>query len=202
MVDASILLGMISSSVVAAAREAMRQQTKVNNAPAWRLTEIAVKKGRELAGTYGVDVSRVVIALYLAHAEFSDEIGGEVQRNHPRLSAEFAKHFLVEHRVSNDDIEVVLNAIRAHHDDEAISSKEAEIVKNAEAFKFVSIPGALIFLHDLGRRELPLEDAAQEVLRKLDQKLSYLTLVECKNEAAKNAKAIRKLMASLTDPES
>jgi len=67
------------------------------------------------------------------------------------------------------------------------------VVKNAECFKFVTIKGSLIFLHDLGLRKIPFEEAVEKVIEKMNQKRRLLTLVECKKEAEKNCKEIVKL---------
>ena len=185
---------MITDKVLLAARETMRRQTKLNNAPAWALTEIAVKKGGQLAEQFGVDKNQVLTSLYLAHTVFSDEIRGEVQQNHWRLSGDFASDFLQKKNVSGADAEAIVNAIRAHHNNEQCKTKMAEIVKNAECFKFVSVEGSLIYLHDLGRRGLTISDAAEAVISKLNQKLSYLTLPELRKEADENAKIITNYM--------
>lgn len=183
---------MVSRNVIQAAEKVMRAQTKKNGAPAWSLTEISVEKGRHLARSKAVREDLVVLALYLAHSVFSKDIDGEIQRDHPFLSADFAKAFLEEQAVSNEDIEVVINAIQAHHDHVEGKSLEAEVMKNAEGFKFLSVEGAEIFLKDLQRRGMTLAEAKQEVKRKMSQKLGFLTFPECIVEARNNITLIEK----------
>ncbi len=65
------------------AKELMYQQTQINKAPAWKLTELAVEKGKELAKKYGEDETLIVVSLYLAHTVFSRVWMGEVQAKHP-----------------------------------------------------------------------------------------------------------------------
>lgn len=175
------------------AKELMYQQTQINKAPAWKLTELAVEKGKELAKKYGEDEMLIVVSLYLAHTVFSRVWMGEVQQKHPFLSAEFVQKFLMHWEIPKEKQKIILNAIEAHHGDVKTETKVAEIVKNAECFKFVTVEGALIWLHELGIRQIPYEEACDKVLKKMEQKRKLLTLEECIVEAEKNCLEIRKL---------
>lgn len=173
----------------------MKEQTKVNLAPAWLLTEIAVEKGRELAKKYECDEEVVVAALYLAHTKFDRVWGGPVQQKHPELSAEFVKKYLDEWNVSGEKQDMILNAILAHHDKVPTKSKEAEVMKNAECYKFITVKGSLILLHELGIRGVPYKEAALKVIQKMEQKLLFLTLDECVEDGKNNKKEILGLFA-------
>ena len=176
--------------VVKKARELMYEQTKKNKAPAWGLTEIAIEKGEQLANQYHIDKDLVLISLYLQHTVFSRIYKGEIQKNHPKLSAEFSKKYLEEWGVSEENQKVILNAIEAHHNAIEATSLVAEVVKNAECFKFVTVRGALIWLHELGLRGVPYEESVERVIEKMEQKKKLITLPECIEEAEKNCKDI------------
>ncbi|MCL2451584.1 hypothetical protein FWD20_01760 [Candidatus Saccharibacteria bacterium] len=182
--------------VVLMARDLMKECTEKNGAPAWCLTELAIKQGEILAKKYGVDVRLVKIALYLAHTVFSPIWKGEVQKNHPQLSSEFSKSYLDKWRVSPDDQAVILNAIEAHHGQVPTASLTAEVMKNAECAKFTTVQGALIWLHELGRRGVPYQESVEKVFAKMEQKRELLTLDNCVAEAEKNCTKIRKLFES------
>ena len=168
----------------------LNEQTKKNKAPAWALTEIAIEKGEQLANQYHVDKDLVLISLYLQHTVFSRVYKGEIQKNHPQLSAEFSKKYLEEWGVSEKDKKVILNAIEAHHNAIKATSLVAEVVKNAECFKFVTVKGALIWLHELGLRGVSYEESVERVIEKMEQKKKLLTLSACIEEAEKNCKDI------------
>lgn len=185
---------MISNKIIQKAKDLMLTQTKLNGAPAWPLTEIAVKKGRDLAKRHSAREDLVVTALYLAHTIFSTEINGPIQQKHRLLSADFADNFLKEQGVSSDDREVIQNAILAHHGHIPTEFLESEVMKNAEGFKFLSLEGAHIFLEDLQARGLTLEQAKKEVIRKMNQKFEYLTLPDCIDEAKRNMTVIKELI--------
>lgn len=180
-------------NIVELSRDLMRNQTQINKAPAWRLTQLAISKGRELTEKYHEDERLILTSLYLAHTVFSPIWGGEIQQNHTTLSAEFSKKYLDEWRVPEKEQKIILNSIQAHHNGIKTETKIAEIVKNAECFKFVTVEGALIYLHEWGRRQVDYEEARDKVLQKMEQKRKLLTLEECIKEAEKNCKEIRKI---------
>lgn len=181
--------------VVSRARELARQQYEKNHAPAWGLTELAVKKGEFLAKKHGVNAELVIVALYVAHTVFDEQRAGEVQSNHCHLSAEFVKPYLLEWRIGENDQRVILNAIEAHHDAVPTDSKEAEVMKNAECFKFLTLEGTSIFLADLRRRGMTHDEAAEYAMDKMNQKFSFLTLEDCKQEAERNRGLILKVLS-------
>lgn len=177
------------------AKQIMRRQTEKNKAPAWLLTELAVKKGKMLAKKHKADKELVVASLYLAHVVFDREWKGRIQRNHTKLSSEFAKKQLEKLHVPAIKQKIILNAIKAHHGKIPTNSLEAEIVKNAECFKFVTLKGVLIFLHELGIRGMQFEEAAKYTLEKMNQKKKLLTFKDCKKEAGKNCKEIKEIFS-------
>lgn len=180
-------------NLVEMSRDLMYQQTQLNKAPAWRLTELAILKGKELAQKYQEDERLILTSLYLAHTVFSPIWAGEIQQNHTNLSAEFSQKYLDEWQVPRKEQKIILNSIQAHHDKVKVETKIAEIVKNAECFKFVTVEGALIYLHEWGRRQVEYEQARQKVLQKMEQKRKLLTLDECVKEAEENCQDIRKI---------
>jgi len=88
--------------IVEKARELMYEQTQKNKAPAWRLTELAIEKGKELAEKYNEDSRLILTSLYLAHTVFDRIWAGEIQKAHPMLSAEFSKPYLEKWGVSTE----------------------------------------------------------------------------------------------------
>ncbi len=173
-------------------------QTKKNGAPAWTLTEIAVDNGKRLAKKYKVDEKVVLVSLYLAHTIFSTKIKGRIQKNHESLSADFAKRYLKKWRVSEKEIDIIINSILCHHDRYKPTSLEAEVMKNAECFKFLTIQGAIVFIHHLGNRGLTLEEAVEFAKSKASQKLSYISLSGVKATAKKSYQETNSLLNSMS----
>ena len=183
--------------LAALSKALMLKQTKKNKAPAWVLTEHVVRYGKKVAPRYGVDPDLVVACLYLAHTRFSPIWEGYVQRNHERLSSQYVLPYLKKWQVAPKDISLLQNAIEAHHDHVRGTSKLAEVMKNAECMKFVTVDGVLYYFHDLGKRGWAPELSARRVLAKMNQKLGYLTLPDCISIAKKNRREIEKLFTPL-----
>lgn len=179
--------------IVNLSKELMLKQTQKNKAPSWLLTELAIKKGKELSKRYNVNEQLVLISLYLAHTVFSPIWQGEIQKNHPELSSKFVKKYLDEWGVNKSEQEIILNSIEAHHDKVPTKSKIAEVVKNAECFKFLTVQGSLILLHELGLRQVPFNEAVKKVIQKMDNKKDLLTLDECIKESKENCSKIQEL---------
>jgi hypothetical protein len=180
-------------SIVAKARALMKNRTLINKAPAWALTEIAIEKGRQLSKLYKVNEDLVLAALYLAHIAFSTKFKGKIQQRHEEFSAKLAEKYLKQWKVSQSEIRIILNAIRAHHGKVPTESKVAEVVKNAECFKFLTVKGELILLHDMATRYMPFLEAVAFAKYKAKQKMGYITLKEVKPEAERNYKQILKI---------
>ena len=125
-------IGMIDPETIIAAKKLMKDQTKKNGAPVWRLTEIAVDRGRKLAKKYGAIEDLVVISLYLAHTVFSKDIGGEIQQNHMFLSADFADNFLASRGLPINERNKVKNAITGQRDEQRTSKKRANTKNETE----------------------------------------------------------------------
>ena len=179
--------------IITLSKELMYKQTQINKAPAWLLTELAIRKGKELSKKYDVDERLFLTSLYLAHTVFSPIWKGDIQKNHPKLSSDFVKKYLDEWNVDKNEQEIILNAIKAHHNKVPTKSKVAEVVKNAECFKFVTVEGSLILLHELGIRQVHLEEAVNKVIQKMEQKKSLLTFDDCIQEAEENCNKILEL---------
>lgn len=181
-------------NIVLAAKKFMLAQTKKNKVPAWPLTEIAVNKAKELFRYYPkVNKQVVLTALYLAHTHFG--ILRRQQRGHSFKSAVLARKFLVKHNVAENFISKVINAIEAHHGHVPTVSLEAELMKNAEAFKFLTLAGALVMLHDCGVRGWSYAKARTYTLFKMEQKYKLVTFPRCKKEAVKARGLIKKILA-------
>jgi len=182
-------------SIIADARQLMQQQTEKNQAPAWALTELAIKKGKALAKKHKVDQEIVLLALYLAHLVFSNVPKDQIQKTHEKRSLKPAKRFLDKHHYPQDKQKIILNAIESHHGKVPFQSKEAEVMINAECFKFVMVKGCLIYLHELGQRGFNYKESVKLVFYKMNQKRKLLTLPDCIKEADKNIKKIKQIFA-------
>ncbi len=171
--------------------------TDKNGAPVWELTETAVAKGRELAEKYGVDEVTVVVALYLAHICFDKVVGGKVQKNHPDLSANMAEGYLSDWGCPAEQKQNILAAIRDHHKPGKPATLVAEVMKNAECYKFITWDKLKLYYDDLLSRGYSREQSIKLVQRKFDQKKAVLTFPECIRDAEDDYTEIEEALAKL-----
>ena len=163
----------VYNNAINEAKKLMYNQTIKNKAPSWLLTMLAVNVGKELAEEYDVDENIV-----------DPVTKGEIQKNHPELSATFVENnkLLEKWNIPENERNIVLEAIRSHHKKEKSKNLIVEVIKNAECQKFITIEGALIWLHELGLRGYDFEKAKELVFYKMEQKKSLLTLDKCINK--------------------
>lgn len=188
----------IYRKAIVKARELMKEKTEENKAPSWILTELAQKVGKELAKEFNVDVNIVLLTLYLQHLIFNPIIGGEIQKNHPNLSANYVEdnNLLEKWNIPIEDRLIILEAIRVHHNKEMNSNLIIEVIKNTECQKFVTVEGALIWLHELGLRGFDYEKSKELVFYKMNQKKELLTLEKCIERGKNSCKKITEMFES------
>ncbi len=186
----------ISEEVIDKARALMQERTRLNGAPSWGLTELAIAQGKELAQEYGVDVSLITTALYLAHVVFSTDRNSEAMKKHMILSAKEAEEKLSEWGVAPDLISKIRKAIELHHTVGDSGDLFCEVMKNAECSKFLTVEGIKIFITDLTwQRDMTPEEAREYARYKMQQKLSYLTLDKVRRAADAQIPAIEALLS-------
>ena len=190
----------IYKNAIDSARNLMYKQTLKNKAPSWLLTCLAQEVGEELAEEFGVDKNIVLLTLYLQHLLFDPITNGEIQKNHPNLSADYiVNNKLLENwNIPEEDREIILEAIRSHHKKEINPRLIVEVIKNAECQKFVTIKGILIWLHELGLRGYDYEKSKELVFYKMNQKKSLLTLKECVDRGNKSCDEIMSMFENKT----
>ncbi|HCJ52272.1 MAG: hypothetical protein A2898_05570 [Candidatus Kerfeldbacteria bacterium RIFCSPLOWO2_01_FULL_48_11] len=176
----------------------MRRKTRENGAPAWGLTELAVGMGKKLARQCHADEKLVIASLYLAHIVFHTDRKSHRMKDHPKLSAKLARGYLKKWGVLKTEQDVIINAIAIHHSVLSPKSKVAEVMRNAEGYKFLTIEGCLIFLHDLGTRGMSWEKSVEYFLEKMNQKYALLTLPACKREMRKNISLLTQMLDRAT----
>lgn len=175
----------------------MFRQTLKNKGPAWGTTEIAIKKGKQFAKKYKVREDLVLIAIYLADSVFSPKAGSRISKSHEELSAKFAEKHLRQWKMSQEEINIILNSIRAHHNKVKATSKEAEVAKHADCFKFLCLEGILVLMHATGDRKMPMDEAVKYAKWKAKEKLNFISLPGLKKEAQKNYNNIIKVLDSI-----
>ncbi|NCP72102.1 hypothetical protein GW835_01770 [archaeon] len=176
--------------IIKKSKALMEKQTKLNKSPPLQLTKIAIEKGKDLSKSHKVDKNLVIVSLYLAHTIFNQQKSSKIRKEHPKLSSNFVKPYLNEWKIPIKEQKIILNSIEAHHGSIKTETKIAEVVKNAECFKFVTIEGSLIYFHELGKRGTNYKEAKKLVLEKANEKYKLLTFKECIKDVEEQMKVI------------
>ena len=143
---------------------------------------IANEKAEELALRLGADVDIVKCGTALMDIKLGEAVALKQQPKHVSMSAEYANQILEKLKVEDTKKKVVINCVLAHHGEVPYQSIEAEIVANADAYRFISEIGVFTtykFALDLGKNH---NDALDFVQFKLDEKFKILSLKQAKEE--------------------
>jgi hypothetical protein len=181
------------NEIIKKSKELMLKQTKINKSPPLLLTEIAIKKGEELSKAHNVDKNIVLTSLYLAHTIFSQDKSLQIRKEHPKLSSKFVKPYLDKWKIPLKEQKIILNSIEFHHSKNKTETKIAEVVRNAECYKFITIEGSLIYFHELGKRGISYNESKCQVLEKANEKYNLLSLRECIRDGKDNLKVIKSI---------
>lgn len=165
-----------------AAAWALEESTTYGSPPP-ELLDITNKKGVELAEKFSADKDIVFLGTNLMDIHLGRCIREGKIKEHVERSATAASSFLEKHNLSQEVIDKVLNAIKAHHGAVPFNCKEAEICANADCYRFLHPRGVLAFITMLTKRhDGDLEKIMHDVEAKADEKWGILTLDDCKRE--------------------
>lgn len=143
---------------------------------------IANQKAEELAVALGANVDLAKCGTALMDIKLGEAFKTGVQPKHVQMSAEYAKEILEKLQVDAKTTDILLNCILAHHGQIPYKSLEAEIVANADAYRFISERGVFTtykFALDMGKNH---NEALDFVQFKLDEKFKSLSLDLAKAE--------------------
>ncbi len=121
---------------------------------------------------------------------------GRVQE-HIKMSAEFADKLLIDLKVNEKTKEVLLNCVEAHHGTAPYKSLEAEIVANADCYRFIQTNGFLGCFESaskiLGEHNILKQIEFAEM--KLEEKHNTLSLDVAKEELEEQYLLTKKFIA-------
>ena len=98
------------------------------------------------------------------------------------MSSEFSSKFLKNYDITKNEFDKIINCIEAHHGKKAFDCIEAEIVANADCYRFIHPLGAFSYLGILFNRS---DDTIQNIKQlefKQKEKYNMLSLEKAKEE--------------------
>lgn len=145
----------------------------------YQLSKIA---GKKLATALNANVDIVEIALSLVDIKLGECIQKGKPAENAKASSSFAKKLLTNMGIGKEELVTIINAIEARNGDVAYLSIEAEIVANADCYRYIYPSGVFAFFADLIRSGVDQNSALRRIKAKMDEKYSILSLPKARDE--------------------
>lgn len=144
--------------------------------PTKRHYELSMEKGIELAKKLNADVNLVQAGIALMDIKLGQAAKEGHQPEHVKYCVEYAEKILTELGIEEQYYSTLINSVAAHHGAIPFASIEAEIVANADCYRFIHPRGVMSFHATVVKRGKEHDDALKAVEAKLDEKYGILSL--------------------------
>ena len=182
------------NNIIKVVEEFSLQEIEKNGSPLLDHFLIANAEGQRLVQQVSGDGDVVLLGTMLMDCKLGECIKEGKLKEHVQRSSQAGKKLLEEYNVDQETIRKVLNCIEAHHKDVPFTCKEAEIVANADCYRFLTPRGIFAYIKMLEKRYASLDEALHQVELKMDEKWNILSLPLCKKELEKNYKMFKQLI--------
>ena len=135
-----------------------------------------------LAEEHDANVDLVLIGILLMDIKLSEAIKMNKRPEHTKMSSDFAKEFLKDYDLTDEERKIIINSIEAHHGKVPFESIEAEVCANADCYRFIHPLGVFTTAEMLAKRDLPFQEQIKKLKEKLDEKYNILSLPKAKEE--------------------
>lgn len=190
---------MFSEELVRRIDDIARNEIAQYGLPTQRHYDLSLKKGIELAKKLNADVNLVQAGIALMDIKLGQAAAEKQQSQHVKYSVDFAKEVLTNLKVEEPYYSILINCVSAHHAAVPFESLEAEIVANADCYRFIHPLGVMSFHATVVKRGNEHNSALKAVEAKLDEKFSILSLDEAKSELLDYYKMFKEILISGRD---
>lgn len=163
------------------------------------ILDFSLKKGEELAELYKVDKEIVSISICLMDIKLKEAKQKGKIKEHVAMAVEFAKSFLKEYSLTEEEFDKIINGIEAHHGKIPFQCKEAEVCCNADCYIFIHPLGVFQYMNLLAKRGENIKSQAEQLKGKLEEKYQLLTLDKAKEELDEYYKMFQKVYNEIID---
>lgn len=146
------------------------------------LLDIANNAGQVLAKKLNADKDIVMLGTLFMDLKRKQAVAEGRLQDHIKMSLEVVKEFLEQFDLDEETKNKIYNCIEAHHGDIPYTCIEAEIVANADCYKFLHPKGVLQYIGILSKRYEDFKVVLEEAEKKLEEKHKVLSLDICKEE--------------------
>lgn len=172
----------VNRNVVNRALELARMEATQYGLPTEVHLDLSLQKAQEIARRLGADVNLATVGAALMDLKLGEAFAQKRLPEHVEMGVEASKQFLREQQVGESEERILLNCVAAHHGTVPFESLEAEIVANADCYRFIHPRGVVDYLGTLARRGLALDAVCDQATAKLEEKWRILSLEECKSD--------------------
>lgn len=153
------------------------------NAPSSQVFfDIAFEKANILSEEYKADKDIVLVGLSLMDIKLQEaKKKGDISK-HVLMASEFSSKFLKDYDITEEEFNKIINCIEAHHGKIPFKCIEAEIVANADCYRFIYPLGAFSYLEILANRSNDTIQNIKQLEFKQKEKYNMLSLEKAKEE--------------------
>lgn len=155
---------------------------------------IAMNNGIKLAEKLKANIDIVRIGISLMDCKLPKAQKDGIPEKHVEMSAIATKEMLKDYDLDDETKKMIINCVETHHGTKEYLSIEAEIVANADCYKFVHPKGVFAYASLLGRRLNNLDKELEQIEYKLDEKYNTLSLEIAKDELEEYYKQFKNMI--------
>ncbi len=156
--------------------------------------EISINKWIKLAKKLSVDKDLIKIWVCLMDIKLWQAFKENRVKEHIKMSALEAKKFLWNYEIEKEIFDKIIEAVEWHHWKKKFNNLEAEIVANADCYRFLSSKWIFHFITVLWKRFDNFIDILNWVEAKMDEKIDIVSLDIVKNELEPIYKNMKKYL--------
>jgi len=156
--------------------------------------DLANNIGQQIALKVNANKKIVLMGTMLMDVEIGRAMKLSRLADHINMGVETSKKFLSQFKnLSEDEIKLILGCINQHHGSKKFGSLEAEVVCNADCYRFASVRGMIGGLLSQ-KSKSSWEDQIKLFDMKADEKFNALTFDFCKKELEPQYKVIKEFI--------
>lgn len=150
--------------------------------PSIELFDISIDKGKLLAKEYNADEELVLIGICFMDIKLGEAVKQGKGLDHVNMGLGFAKDYLKEYDLTDEEKDKIMNCIEAHHGDIAFSCIESEICANADCYRFIHPFGVFAHANLISKKVDDFKTYIEQLKFKLEEKYNILSLKKAKEE--------------------
>jgi len=184
----------MTNQLIQAVEKAALSEIQTYNSPPLELYKISKAQAIQLAKRHKAELDICILGSILADYKLGEAISKGKISDHISMSQKAALKLLKKFKADDNIINKVSHCILAHHGTIPFKSIEAEVVANADCYRFLTIRGVFGFIENLAsNKRYDLDNIIHYVKEKAVEKWNIITLPDVKTELEPNYKLIVRL---------